>query len=206
MCACRSPSPASLAIGCWRDAMDDVKRTLSAIERGDARAAEDLLPIVYEELRRLAHRRLAAEAPGNTLQPTALVHEAYVRLVGRADPGWQGRAHFFAAAAESMRRVLIDRARARGRQKRGGAARPVELKSSDLRFDAVPDELLDLDEALTKLAAADPLKADLVKLRFFAGLSLDECAVLLDISPASADRYWAYARAFLFDAMKGPDR
>jgi RNA polymerase sigma factor (TIGR02999 family) len=186
--------------------MDDVKRTLSAIERGDAKAAEDLLPIVYDELRRLAHRRLAAEAPGNTLQPTALVHEAYMRLVGSADPGWQGRAHFFAAAAESMRRVLIDRARARGRQKRGGAARPVELQSSDLRFDAVPDELLDLDDALTKLAAADPPKADLVKLRFFAGLSLDECAVLLDISPASADRYWAYARAFLFDAMKGPDR
>ncbi len=188
--------------------MDEVKRTLSAITQGsaDPSAAAEILPIVYSELRSLAKQRLAAEAPGHTLQATALVHEAYLRLVGDEDPGWEGRAHFFGAAAEAMRRVLIDRARAKGRQKRGGSAKRVELSSTALSLHSIPDELLDLDEALSKFAAVDQVKAELVKLRFFAGLTLEECAALLQISPASADRYWAYARAWLFDAMRSDTR
>lgn len=189
--------------------MDDLTRIINAIESGDTRAAEDLLPIVYEELRKLATRRIAREAPGQTLQATALVHEAYLRLIGRdgdTKPGWQGRGHFFAAAAEAMRRILIDRAREKHAIKRGGGGQKLTLESLDLAIDAVPEEIVDLDAALTKLAAEDATKAELVKLRFFAGLTLKESARFLGISPTTADRYWAYARAWLYhDMTRGRD-
>ena len=182
--------------------MTDVTRILSAIEEGDGQASAELLPIVYEELRRLAASRLAKEAPNQTLHPTELVHEAYLRLVGNEDPAWDGRGHFFAAAAEAMRRILIDRARARKSQKRGGDRRRVELRSTDLTLDAVPAEILALDEALTRLAAEDEVKAELVKLRFFAGMGLVQAARILGISASTADRYWAYARAWLYHEMR----
>lgn len=186
--------------------MNDVTVILSAIDAGDLQAAEQLLPLVYGELRRLAARRLAGEGPGHTLQPTALVHEAYLKLVG-SDPQapWNGRVHFFAAAAEAMRRILIDHARRKHRARRGGGKKRVGLSDIDdieivaERGDA--DELLALDEALTQLAAADPRRAELVRLRYFAGLTLEQAAELLGISRATADRHWAFARAWLFDAM-----
>ena len=183
----------------------DVTRILDAIEAGDAQAAERLLPIVYEALRELANRRMAEESPGQTLQATALVHEAYLRLLGNAEgasgPGWDSRGHFFAAAAEAMRRILIDRARAKQAEKRGGGRRRIDLEDADLRVDAVPDEIIELDAALQKLAAEDPTKAELVKLRFFAGVKLKEAARLLGISPTTADRHWSYARAFLYHEL-----
>lgn len=181
--------------------MTDVTRILDAIERGDPRAADELLPIVYEELRRLAARHMSKERPGHTLQATALVHEAYIRLLGPNGPKWDSRGHFFAAAAEAMRRILIDRARAGGAEKRGGDRRRVSLESADLTIDAVPAEIIDLDDALTRLAAEDPVKAQLVKLRFFGGLSLHDAARFLGISSTTADRYWAYARAWLYHEM-----
>ena len=186
--------------------MNDVTRVLSAIEAGDPQAAEQLLPLVYDELRRLAAQRLAGEGPGHTLQPTALVHEAYLKLVG-ADPQqpWNGRVHFFAAAAEAMRRILIDHARRKHRARRGGGMKRVELGDMDdiemVAGRGQADELLALDEALTQLAAADPRRAELVRLRYFAGLTLEQAAELLGISRATADRHWAFARAWLFDAM-----
>jgi RNA polymerase sigma factor (TIGR02999 family) len=186
--------------------MNEVTRVLSAIEAGDPQAAEQLLPLVYDELRRLAARRLAAEGPGHTLQPTALVHEAYLKLVG-ADPQqpWNGRVHFFAAAAEAMRRILIDHARRKHRARRGGGKKRVELGDIDdiemVTERGEADELLALDEALTQLAVADPRRADLVRLRYFAGLTLEQAAELLGISRATADRHWAFARAWLYDAM-----
>lgn len=186
--------------------MGKVTRVLTAIEAGDPHAAEELLPLVYDELRRLAKRRLAREAPGRTLQTTALVHEVYLRLVGRfgqPKPHWDSQGHFFAAAAEAMRRILIDRARQRRAQKRAGNRNRLSLSRISLRIDDVPDDILDLDEALTKLAAEDPVKAHLVKLRFYAGLSLRQAARLLDISLATADRYWAYARAWLYVELGG---
>jgi RNA polymerase sigma factor (TIGR02999 family) len=182
--------------------MSQVTQILFAIERGDPRAAEELLPLVYEELRKLAAVRLAEEKPGQTLQATALVHEAYLRLVGDGQPrDWNGRGHFFAAAAEAMRRILINRARDRGRLKRGGDRRRQELVELADATAAPPDELLDLDEALEKLARVYPRCAELVKLRFFAGLALDEAATALDISRSAADRDWAFARAWLFKAL-----
>jgi RNA polymerase sigma factor (TIGR02999 family) len=186
--------------------MSEVTQILSAIERGDPRAAEQLLPLVYDELRRLAARRLASEGPGHTLQPTALVHEAYLKLVG-PDPRqpWNGRVHFFAAAAEAMRRILIDHARRKHRARRGGGMRRVELDDLDdiglVAGGGDADELLALDEALARLAAADPRRAELVRLRYFAGLTLEQAAELLGISRATADRHWAFARAWLYDAM-----
>jgi RNA polymerase sigma factor (TIGR02999 family) len=183
--------------------MSDVTRILEAIEGGDARAAGELLPAVYEELRRLAARRLAQERPGQTLQPTALVHEAYLRLVGSGDrnpAGWQGRAHFFAAAAEAMRRILIDNARRKAAERHGGERKRVELSDviDDHRVpEPLSDDVLALDKALGKLAAEDPAKADLVKLRYFAGLTLEQAANTLGLSRATAARYWAYARAWL---------
>lgn len=180
----------------------DVTRILAAIEAGDARASSQLLPLVYEELRSLAARRLDREQPGQTLQATALVHEAFIRLAGGNKSSWDGRAHFFGAAAEAMRRILIERARGKKRQKRGGGARRFDLATSDITIDAVPDEVLDLNDALDKLAAEDPLKAELVKLRFFAGMSLPETASLLKISTSTADRHWAYARAFLYTELR----
>ena len=187
--------------------MGDVNRILADIERGDRQAAGELLPLVYDELRRLAGARLAREAPGQTLQPTALVHEAYLRLVG-GDPGkaFDGRGHFFAAAAEAMRRILIDRARDRGRLKRGGGRRRVRLDLDALLAEPPGDDLLALDEALTALAAEDPGAAALVQLRVFAGLTLADAAGILGLSTATADRYWAYARAWLRVEIAGDDR
>src|SRR5262249_30377131 len=178
--------------------MNDVTRILSAIEHGEPAAAEQLLPLVYDELRRLAAQKLAREAPGQTLQATALVHDAYLRLVGADDPGWDSRGHFFAAAAEAMRRILIDRARCKHSARRGGALRRVPLEGgpSLVAPDGAPGEdLLALDEALHMLEAEDPIKARLVELRFFAGASLEDAAAMLSISPATAKRYWIYARS-----------
>jgi RNA polymerase sigma factor (TIGR02999 family) len=186
--------------------MSEVTQILSAIEAGDPQAAEQLLPLVYDELRRLAAQRLAGEGPGHTLQPTALVHEAYLKLVGpEPQRPWHGRAHFFAAAAEAMRRILIDHARRKGRARRGGGRKRVELEEIDPATEEGADDLLALDEALGRLAAADPRRAELVRLRYFAGLTLEQAAELLGISRATADRHWAFARAWLYDAMTGGD-
>jgi RNA polymerase sigma factor (TIGR02999 family) len=182
--------------------MSDVTRVLSAIEPGDPQAAEQLLPLVYDELRRLAARKLAGEAPGQTLDATALVHEAYLRLVvADAEPHWNGRGHFLAAAAQAMRRILVERARRRRRLKRGGGLARRALAESDLAAPQDSDEILAVDEALDRLAASEPQVAELVKLRYFAGLPLSEVAAALNISPRTADRLWAYARAWLHDAI-----
>jgi RNA polymerase sigma factor (TIGR02999 family) len=178
--------------------MTDVTRLLSAIEQGDPRAAGQLLPLVYEELRRLAAQRLAQEKPGQTLQATALVHEAYLRLVDvEKAQQWNGRGHFFAAAAEAMHRILIDQARRKCGQRRGGTRRRRDLLDEHLIEAPLNEELLDLDEALSKLAAADPQAAELVKLRVFAGMSVEEVAQLQGTSPRTVKRNWAYARAWL---------
>ena len=182
--------------------MTDVTRILSAIEQGDARAAAQLLPLVYDELRTLAAQKLAQEKPGQTLQATALVHEAYLRLVNVDKvQHWGSRGHFFAAAAEAMRRVLIDNARRRHSQRRGGAA---ERRSLDGLAAAVPasdDEMLAVNEALERLQQVDPSKAELVKLRYFGGLTVPEAALALGISVTTANRYWAYARAWLHEEL-----
>jgi RNA polymerase sigma factor (TIGR02999 family) len=182
--------------------MSDVTRILSAIEQGDPSAAEQLLPLVYDELRRMAAQKLAQEKPGQTLQATALVHEAYLRLVG-VDPvqHWDSLAHFFAAAAEAMRRLLIDQARRKRRPKHGGGRSRVSLDEALCLGDAPDDDLLALDEALQKLACEEPAKAELVKLHYFAGLSLEEAGRALRISHRTAKRHWAYARAWLYAAL-----
>jgi RNA polymerase sigma factor (TIGR02999 family) len=186
--------------------MTEVTRILSAIDQGDPQAAQQLLPLVYDELRKLAARKLAHEKPGQTLQATALVHEAYLRLVGgQPEAGWESRGHFFAAAAEAMRRILVESARRKGRQKRGGARTRVDLDEADLACRMPPEDLLALDEALANLAAEDPVKARLVALRFFAGLSLDEAAKSLGVSAVTAKRYWRYARAWLHREVSGDD-
>jgi RNA polymerase sigma factor (TIGR02999 family) len=178
--------------------MSDVTRILNAIERGDAKATDELLPLVYEELRLLAAQKLSQEKPGQTLQATALVHEAYLRLVGAERQSWASRGHFFKAAAEAMRRILIDNARRKKSLKRGGGLRPVDLDESLAVDDASPaEQILALDEALAKLATEDRTKADLVKLRYFAGLTIEQAAKALDISHATAERYWDYARSWL---------
>jgi RNA polymerase sigma factor (TIGR02999 family) len=189
------------------DLMSEVPRILSAIEQGDPSAAEQLLPLVYDELRRLAARRLAEEKPGQTLQATALVHEAYLRLVdAERAQRWDGRGHFFAAAAEAMRRILIDNARRKKRRKRGGGLKRVDLDDVDLPCTSSPDELLALDDALTKLTAEDPGAGRLVQLRYFAGLSVEEAADVLGISRSTAYEHWAYARAWLRCELRaGPD-
>jgi RNA polymerase sigma factor (TIGR02999 family) len=179
--------------------MNDVTRILSTIEKGDPQAAEQLLPLVYEELRKLAAYKLAQEKPGQTLQATALVHEAYIRLVGVVqDQQWDSRGHFFAAAAEAMRRILIDSARRKARPKHGGERNRIDLEEAVSVADPPADQLMALDEALTKLCAAEPIKAELVKLRFFAGLTISEAAEVLGISVATAERYWTYARVRLY--------
>jgi RNA polymerase sigma factor (TIGR02999 family) len=185
--------------------MAAVTQILNAIEQGDPQAAQQLLPLVYDELRKLAAAKLAQEKPGQTLQATALVHEAYLRLVGPAVAGkqWQGRGHFFAAAAEAMRRILINRARDKNRQKRGGDLRRVDLDAIEIALDTPAEDLLALDQALQELAATDKLCADLVQLRFFAGLTLGEAAEALEMPRRTADRHWAYARAWLFDRLTG---
>ena len=185
--------------------MNDVPQLLLAIEQGDPHAAERLLPLVYEELRKLAAQKLAEEAPGQTLQATALVHEAYLRLVTPAAPEdqhWDGRRHFFAAAAEAMRRILINRARDRGRRKRGGGWRRLRLDDIQLSVAEPSDEILILNDALDELAQEDPACAELVKLRFFAGLTLDEAAKTLGVVRRTADRYWAFARSWLYAALR----
>jgi RNA polymerase sigma factor (TIGR02999 family) len=182
--------------------MTEFTRLLSDLARGEPHAAGQLLPLVYDELRRLAAQRLAGEKPGQTLQPTALVHEAYLKLVGPdPDRAWNDRAHFFAAAAEAMRRILIDNARHKRRQKRGGDRQRVPLAQADAVAETPDDDLLALDEALERLAAADPVKAQLVKLRYFAGLSEQDAADALGLSRATASRYWTFARAWLIDAL-----
>jgi RNA polymerase sigma factor (TIGR02999 family) len=182
--------------------MSEVTRILSEIEHGDPHAAEQLLPLVYDELRKLAAQRLAQEKPGQTLQATALVHEAYLRLVGPTELRvYRDRRHFFAAAASAMRRILIDRARRKLTEKHGGGRPRQELP--DVAAPQADDELLALNEALERLAIEDPLKARLVELRYFAGLSSDQAAEVLGISPSTADRHWAYARAWLQTAVGG---
>ncbi|HEV3080760.1 MAG TPA: ECF-type sigma factor [Gemmataceae bacterium] len=183
--------------------MKDVTRILDAIAQGEPRAAGRLLPLVYEELRRLAAQKLALEKGQQTLQATALVHEAYVRLVGAGERHWDSRGHFFAAAAQAMRRILVDNARRKRSRKRGGDLVRHDVADIQLAAPEPHKDLLALDEALTKLAARDKLKAELIQLRYFAGLTTDQAAQLLGISPATADRYWAYARAWLHQEITG---
>jgi len=186
--------------------MSDVTRILSAIEQGDPRASEQLLPLVYEELRKLATARMAQEKPGQTLQATALVHEAYLRLVDGEQPQhWNSRGHFFGAAAEAMRRILLNRARDKGRTKRGGQFQRVDLDKIELALDAPNDDLMAIDEAIARLAEENPECANVVKMRFFAGLSIDEVAAAMGVSASTAKRHWAYARAWLFDAIQADD-
>ena len=182
--------------------MSEVTRILATAKPGDPHAAEQLLPLVYDELRRLAADRLAHETPGQTLQATALVHEAYLRLVqGAPDRDWDNRGHFFAAAAEAMRRILINRARDKNRLKRGGGWKRLDLEHLEVVEDATDDELLALDEALERLAAENDACADLVKLRFFAGLTLEEAAGSLGLAQRTANRYWAFARAWMYRTL-----
>jgi RNA polymerase sigma factor (TIGR02999 family) len=181
--------------------MNEVTQLLSALGQGDPHAASRLLPLVYDELRKLAAQRMAQEQPGQTLQPTALVHEAYLRLVGQGDPGWESRGHFFAAAAEAMRRILVDRARSRHALKRGGNAQRIAW-NEDLAVADRPDEdLLALDEALTELEAHDAQAAGLVKLRYFSGLTHQQAAEALGVSRRVADRLWAVAKAWLYQRL-----
>jgi RNA polymerase sigma factor (TIGR02999 family) len=189
--------------------MSDVTRILNAIERGDGepdtKAADELLPLVYEELRHLAAQQLSREHPGHTLQATALVHEAYLRLVGSEDHSWKSRAYFFGAAAEAMRRILVEHARRKQRPKHGGDCQRVDLDGRALPVGAPRDDLLALDEALTALAAVDGTKAEVVKLRYFAGLTLEQAAQALDISPTTAKRHWIYAKAWLYGRLRSRD-
>jgi RNA polymerase sigma factor (TIGR02999 family) len=183
--------------------MSDVTRILSAIEQGDSHAANQLLPLVYDELRKLAAQRLALEAPGQTLQATALVHDAYVRLVDVEQiQQWNSRGHFFAAAAEAMRRILVDSARRKRSRKRGGELVRQDFDALEIALPEMPEDVVALDEALTKLAATDKAAADVVQLRFFGGLALPDVAQFLDISPRTADRLWAYARAWLHQEIR----
>jgi RNA polymerase sigma factor (TIGR02999 family) len=183
--------------------MSDVTRILDAVVKGDPHAASQLLPLVYDELRQLAAQRLAHEKPGQTLQATALVHEAYLRLVGGGEgQHWAGRRHFFAAAAEAMRRILIDNARRKRRHKRGGGLVRRELDTECLAAPVPSEDLLVLNEALDKLATSEPQVAELVKFRYFAGLTIEQAAGLLGVSPRTADSWWAYARAWLLAELQ----
>jgi RNA polymerase sigma factor (TIGR02999 family) len=184
--------------------VNDVTRILCAIEQGDPQAAEQLLPLVYAELRKLAAQKLAQEKPGQTLQATALVHEAYLRLVDTArDQHWNGRGHFFAAAAEAMRRILVDQARRKQSEKRGGQARRVDLDAVDIGYESPADELLDIDAALTQLATEEPQAARLIQLRYFAGLSIEDAAEVVGISRSTAYEHWSYARVRLKTLLAG---
>lgn len=182
--------------------MSELTQILNAIARGDSHAADQLLPLVYEELRQLAVQKMAHEKPGQTLQPTALVHEAYLRLLGKeGDSRWDSRGHFFAAAAESMRRILIENARRKRSPKHGGGLKRLDAEDVPLALPEPAEDLLALDEALNKLAANDPAKAELVKLRYFAGMTIDEAAGVLGISAATAKRWWTYTRAWLYQEI-----
>jgi len=182
--------------------MSDITQVLTAIEQGDARASEELLPLVYQELRQMAARMMSRETPGHTLQPTALVHEAWLKLVDDQHRSWQNRAHFFGAAAEAMRRILISSARRKQAQRRGAGAQHVDLDQVEIAQPRSTDELLALDEALERFAALEPQQAELVKLRYFIGMTIEEAAQVLGISEATAKRWWAYARAWLFEAVQ----
>jgi RNA polymerase sigma factor (TIGR02999 family) len=187
----------------WVPPMSEVTRILSALEQGDPHAADQLLPLVYDELRKLAAQKMAQEAPGQTLQPTALVHEVYLRLVGGdRERRWDSRGHFFAAAAEAMRRILVESARRKNTLKRGGDRGPAHVDLANLANPDRPDEVLAVDEALAALAAADPQAAELVKLRYFVGLPVPDAAKALNISTRSAERLWVYARAWLRRAIE----
>jgi len=183
--------------------MSDVTRILSAIERGEAKATDELLPLVYEELRLLAAQKLSHEPPGQTLQATALVHEVYLRLVNEEAQNWKSRGHFFVVAAEAMRRILVDNARRKKSLKRGGSRQRVDLEDvgAECTDASNSDRLLVLDEALARLSEEDPVKADLVKLRYFTGLTVEQASEMLGISPTTAKRYWSYARAWLLREM-----
>lgn len=183
--------------------MSDISKVLDAVASGDAQAAGHLLPLVYDELRQLAKRQLRQEKPGHSLQATALVHEAYLRLVGKngAEPSWKSRGHFFGAAAQAMRRILVENARRKKRLKRGGELTRQELDEAQIVAPGPPEDLVALDGALTKLAAQDAAAAQLVQLRYFAGLSIPAAAQAMDISPRTADRLWAYARAWLHQEL-----
>src|SRR5262245_1433837 len=192
-----------LAVPSKFPAVSDVTRILNAAQQGDPTAADQLLPLVYDELRRLAAQRMANEAAGHTLQPTALVHDAWLRLVGNdANVQFANRAHFFAAAAEAMRRLLIDRARRKGAEKRGGDWQRIDLDKVEIAVDADDETLLLVNEALEKLAQEDANAAEVAKLRFFGGLTLEEAAQVLGVTKRTADRYWAFARVWLFDEMR----
>ena len=180
--------------------MSEVTRLIEAVQKGDRQAAAELLPLVYDELRNLAAMKMAAEAPGDTLNATALVHEAYLRLVG--DQRFDGQGHFFAAAAEAMRRILVEKARRKAAVRHGGGRLRVTLEESNCIGES-PEGLIDLDDALTRFAAVEPLKAKLVELRFFAGQSVNEAAAVLGISPATAARWWEFARLWLYAELQG---
>lgn len=188
------------------DLMSEVTQLLNAIDQGNRQASAELLPLVYDELRKLAALKLSQEKPGQTLQSTALVHEAYLRLVGSTDEGhsWSNRGHFFAAAAEAMRRILVEQARRKGRLKHGGDRQRVDLDSGCAVSEPASLDLLALDDALAKLAVIEPAKAELVKLRFFGGLTMEDAAAALDISLATAERYWTFARSWLYAEMSEP--
>lgn len=186
--------------------MGDVTQILAAVARGDQDAANDLLPMVYAELRRLAESRMAKTPPGNTLQPTALVHEAYMRLVGAADPGWNGRRHFFGAAAQAMRDILVEQARRKARGKHGGALKRVSLGQAELEVGPEPEDVLAVDKSLKLLEREDPRCAEIVRLRYFAGLSDEQIASGLDVSERTIRREWRYARSWLMQALAESDQ
>jgi RNA polymerase sigma factor (TIGR02999 family) len=194
-----APSPPDAPAG-------DITRLLQRIDAGDAQAADQILPLVYGELRKLAAARMAHENAGHTLQPTALVHEAWLRLGGDHQPEWRNRAHFFAAAAEAMRRVLIDSARRRLAQRRGGRQEHINIDDIEVAGDIDDDRVLKVNDALEKLTRTDAAKAELVKLRFFGGLTLDEAAKVLGVAEPTARRWWAYARAWILSEMKADGR
>lgn len=209
----RSPRLRTVISAAKLNGMNEVTCVLSAIERGDPHAAEQLLPLVYHELRKLAAQRLAHEKPGQTLQATALVHEVYLRLVSPSESAssqgdgaevqqWDSRGHFFAAAAEAMRRILVERARAKACEKRGGKLNKINIDAIDLATIATPDQLLAIDDALAKLAREDPAAAQLVQLRYFAGLTIAEAGKAAGISTATAYRHWNYARAWLHNELR----
>lgn len=182
--------------------MSEVTRILTAIQQGETKATDELLPVVYHELRRLAAHKMASEPAGHTLQPTALVHEAWLKLVDSPNQSWQNRAHFFGAAAEAMRRILIARARRKHRQRRGSGAPHLDVDNIQIASPAPDEQLLALDEALNRFAQQEPQQAELVKLRYFVGTTIEEAAGLLGISEATAKRWWAYARAWLFEEIR----
>ena len=185
--------------------MSDVTRILNALERGDEKAVDRLLPAVYQELRQLAAQKLSNARPGHTLQATALVHEAYIRLAGSERQSFKSRTHFFGAAAEAMRRILIDNARRKQRLKRGGEHQKVDIENQVLAIEAPSDDLLALDEALNELAETDKIKADVVELRYFAGLTIEQTAQILNIPLTAAQRHWTYSRAWLFNRIRSSE-